>query len=104
MNILPSFFRCCPLQSARQRRFRRPGSSDKYTPSAPVRKGAQPPPADRRAGMLYIAIAADTESGNAPMNRHPLSLLSAGAAIAAAWLVAAAQPLAAAEPAWPQRT
>ena len=38
------------------------------------------------------------------MNRHPLSLLLAGAAIAAAWLLAAPQPLAAAEPAWPQRT
>jgi tripartite-type tricarboxylate transporter receptor subunit TctC len=38
------------------------------------------------------------------MNRHPLVLLLAGAAIAAARLLAAPQPLAAAEPAWPQRT
>jgi tripartite-type tricarboxylate transporter receptor subunit TctC len=38
------------------------------------------------------------------MNRQPLMLLLAGAAIAAAGLLAARQPLSAAEPAWPQRT
>jgi tripartite-type tricarboxylate transporter receptor subunit TctC len=38
------------------------------------------------------------------MKRHPLTLLLAGAAIAAAWLLATQRQLAAAEPAWPQRT
>jgi tripartite-type tricarboxylate transporter receptor subunit TctC len=38
------------------------------------------------------------------MKRHPLVLLLAGAAVAAAWLLATQRQLAAAEEAWPQRT
>jgi tripartite-type tricarboxylate transporter receptor subunit TctC len=38
------------------------------------------------------------------MKRHPLIALLAGAALATAWLLAAQRQVAAAEPAWPQRT